>query len=155
MCSAGNLWFYQTFINLILPIIYSVYSQRNCILLPLSWQGKYCSPPPGRNSLSNSCNSWHGCSFTDSNQNEPISNDNVNNSTNVALSSWGEGVVGTSTHSLQDKGVVRSRGVDYDVVTSKELYPQLNKNQQQKDKDYSYAVVTSLQPYDAATVIQK
>ena len=44
---------------------------------------------------------------------------------NIAVASWGEGVVGTSSHELQSKGVVSSRGVQHEVKSSKDMYPSL------------------------------
>ena len=46
-------------------------------------------------------------------------------SPNIAVASWGEGIVGTSSHSLNDKGVITSRGVQNEVKSSKEMYPSL------------------------------
>lgn len=44
---------------------------------------------------------------------------------NIAVASWGEGVVGTSSHALHNKGVVSSRGVQHEVKSSKDMYPSL------------------------------
>ena len=45
--------------------------------------------------------------------------------TNIAVASWGEGIVGTSSHALHSKGVVSSRGVQHEVKSSKDMYPSL------------------------------
>jgi len=44
---------------------------------------------------------------------------------NIAVASWGEGIVGTSSHALHSKGVVSSRGVQHEVKSSKDMYPSL------------------------------
>lgn len=44
---------------------------------------------------------------------------------NIAVASWGEGIVGTSSHELHSKGLVSSRGVQNEVKTSKDMYPSL------------------------------
>ncbi|XP_048587457.1 NMDA receptor synaptonuclear signaling and neuronal migration factor isoform X2 [Nematostella vectensis] len=86
-------------------------------------------------------------------------------STSVAVSSWGEGVVGTSSHALHNTGEVTSRGVSKDVTTSKELYPEVNIPRDQNSNETwgsrqngrvytGFAVVTPLRPEDAAVVIQ-
>ena len=43
----------------------------------------------------------------------------------MAVASWGEGVVGTRKHPLQGTGTVSSRGVDGEVISSKQLYPNI------------------------------
>jgi len=45
--------------------------------------------------------------------------------TNIAVASWGEGIVGTSSHELHNKGMVSSRGVQQEVKSSMDLYPSL------------------------------
>ena len=46
-------------------------------------------------------------------------------SPNIAVASWGEGIVGTSSHALHDKGVISPRGVEREVKSSKDMYPSI------------------------------
>ena len=56
------------------------------------------------------------------NQNSPTV---MRSTPNIAVASWGEGIVGTSSHALHSKGVVSSRGVQHEVKSSKDMYPSL------------------------------
>ena len=98
---------------------------------------------------------------------EPERNSRPGSSTNIAVASWGEGVIGTSSHALQKKGVVASRGVEQEVKSSKDLYhslkpgtSNLSKNlTAKKDHNTDFARV-SLNPSqpstdDAAVTIQR
>ncbi|KAL9988497.1 hypothetical protein ACROYT_G002951 [Oculina patagonica] len=84
-------------------------------------------------------------------------------STNIAVASWGEGIVGTSSHDLHDKGVISSRGVEREVKSSKDMYPSLKPKTPDPNKNTElytgFATVTPipLQPdkEQAAIIIQR
>lgn len=81
----------------------------------------------------------------------------------IAVASWGEGIVGTSSHALHSKGVVSSRGVQHEVKSSRDMYPMQkpktpdpNKN---SELDTSFAIVRPITPQSrtekAAVTIQR
>lgn len=83
--------------------------------------------------------------------------------TNIAVASWGEGIVGTSSHELHSKGMVSSRGVQQEVKSSMDLYPSLkpktpdqNSNDDLRN-DFSEVAPVLRQPSSetAATTIQR
>ena len=84
-------------------------------------------------------------------------------SPNIAVASWGEGVVGTSSHDLHDRGVISSRGVEHPVKSSKDMYPSLKPKTPDPNKNTElytgFATVTPipLQPdqEQAALTIQR
>ena len=81
----------------------------------------------------------------------------------IAVASWGEGIVGTSSHALHSKGVVSSRGVQHEVKSSKDLYPMQKPNTPDPNKnselDTSFARVHPITPQSrtekAAVTIQR
>lgn len=93
-------------------------------------------------------------------QNSPAT---TRSSTNIAVASWGEGIVGTSSHALHDKGVISSRGVEREVKSSKDMYPSLKPKTPDPNKNIElytgFATVTPIprQPdkEEAAITIQR
>lgn len=79
------------------------------------------------------------------------------------MASWGEGIVGTSSHALHDKGVISSRGVEREVKSSKDMYPSLKPKTPDPNKNIElytgFATVTPIptQPdkEEAAITIQR
>ena len=71
------------------------------------------------------------------------------------MASWGEGIVGTSSHTLHDKGVISSRGVEREVKSSRDMYPSLKP----KTPDPNKNTVTPIPPHpdkeEAAITIQR
>lgn len=94
---------------------------------------------------------------------EKTSSATSRSSTNIAVASWGEGIVGTSSHALHDKGVITSRGVQRDVKSSKEMYPSLKPKTPDSNKNTElytgFATVTPIPPQPdkdlAAITIQR
>lgn len=94
---------------------------------------------------------------------EKTSSATSRSSTNIAVASWGEGIVGTSSHALHDKGVITSRGVQRDVKSSKEMYPSLKPKTPDSNKNTElytgFATVTPISPQPdkdlAAITIQR
>ena len=78
-------------------------------------------------------------------QNSPAT---TRSSTNIAVASWGEGIVGTSSHALHDKGVISSRGVEREVKSSKDMYPSLKPKTPDPNKNIElytgFAMVTPI-----------
>ena len=79
------------------------------------------------------------------------------------MASWGEGVVGTSSHALREKGVISSRGVEREVKSSKDMYPSLKPKTPDPNKNIElytgFATVTpiptQLDKEEAAITIQR
>lgn len=79
------------------------------------------------------------------------------------MASWGEGIVGTSSHTLHDKGVISSRGVEREVKSSRDMYPSLKPKTPDPNKNSElytgFATVTPIPPHpdkeEAAITIQR
>ena len=91
---------------------------------------------------------------------EPLtdqSSPTTQSTTNIAVASWGEGIVGTSSHELHNKGVVSSRGVQHEVKSSKDLYPSLKPKTPEHHKNITRVTPVLAHPSteQAATTIQR